>query len=71
MAKCWCSLAHCGLPLSGGQLAVASLDIKKTLFFPGAGGEKLLSAEDLCNVLYSGLGETSSVEVSYDLMIKC
>lgn len=57
--------------MSGAQLALAYLDVKKSLLVPGAADEKLVSAEELCNILYSCLGETSSFGVNYDLMIKC
>lgn len=66
-----CSLVHCGLPVSGGQLALAYLDVKKSPLFSEAADEKLVSAEELCDVLYSGLGETFSFDVNCDLTIKC
>jgi len=47
------------------------LDVKEASLFPEATDEKLVSAEELCDVLYTGLGKTFSFDVNYDLMIKC
>lgn len=66
-----CSVVQCALPVSGGQLALAYVDVKKSSIFPGAGDEKLVSAEELCDLLHSGLGEASSFDVNSDLMMKC
>lgn len=60
--KCWCSLLYRRVPGPGGQLALANVHVKEPLLFPGAADEKLVSAEELCDVLYC--------DVSYDLMIK-